>query len=52
MFEFLNMGEYGSYIWPAYLITFVVMGVMLFLSRRAYVEEARRLAHMEQSKPE
>lgn len=45
MSEFFHMGGYAAYLWPAYLLTFAVLGWNLFAARRALHEakaEARR----------
>ena len=52
MAEFLSMGGYGAYIWPAYLITFAVLAGMVILSRRATAKEAATLAQLEKTRSE
>ncbi|MEG9482526.1 heme exporter protein CcmD [Mannheimia sp. HC-2023] len=32
--EFFAMGGYGFYVWLSYAITFIAMGVLIWLSRR------------------
>ncbi len=34
MAEFFSMGGYGAYVWPSYIMTAVVMGVLLITSLR------------------
>ena len=41
--EFLDMGGYAAFVWPAYLITFAVIGLNIVWARRA-LERARVLA--------
>jgi heme exporter protein D len=43
--EFFHMGGYAAYLWPAYLLTFAVLGWNVLSARRALREaraEARR----------
>jgi heme exporter protein D len=43
--EFFHMGGYAAYLWPAYLLTFAVLGWNMLSARRALREaraEARR----------
>jgi heme exporter protein CcmD len=35
MREFLDMGGYAAFLWPAYALTFAVVGVTVFWARRA-----------------
>ena len=48
MREFLDMGGYAAYVWPAYAVTFAVIGLNIFWARRALAEARaaarRRLA--------
>jgi heme exporter protein CcmD len=47
--EFLNMGGYGAYVWPAYGLTFVVIAWNIIWARRLLArsrEEARRRLEM------
>lgn len=34
MIELLMMGKYGIYVWPAYTITVVILGLNIFLALR------------------
>ncbi len=34
MMAFLNMGGYAAYVWPAYAVTFAVMGLNILWARR------------------
>ena len=45
MKEFLDMGGYAAYVWPAYAVTFVVIALNVIAARRALArarENARR----------
>jgi heme exporter protein D len=45
MNEFLAMGGYAKFVWPAYALTFVAVFVNIAIARRAHrgaLEEARR----------
>ena len=45
MSGFFHMGGYAAYLWPAYLLTFAVLGWNVLSARRALREaraEARR----------
>jgi heme exporter protein CcmD len=48
MQEFLAMGGYARYVWPAYAITFSAVLLNIWLARRslrnAQIEARRRLA--------
>jgi heme exporter protein CcmD len=35
MREFLDMGGYAAYVWPAYAVTFAVIGLNIFWARRS-----------------
>ncbi len=46
MSEFLNMGGYAAFVWPAYvavMLVVVVLGVQSWRSQRALTGEAARL---------
>ena len=50
MSEFLAMGGYAAFVWPAYALTFVAVFVNVALARRAHAAaraEARRRLAME-----
>ena len=36
MIEFLNMGGYGVYVWPAYLIVAIILIVNLIVPLRSH----------------
>jgi heme exporter protein CcmD len=35
MSRFLDMGGYGAFLWPAYAVTFAVVGLNILWARRA-----------------
>ncbi|GAA0715384.1 heme exporter protein CcmD [Dokdonella soli] len=44
MAEFLSMGGYGSYVWPAYAVFFIVLGIDALaprMQRRRVLAELR-----------
>lgn len=43
MKEFLDMGGYAPFVWPAYAVTFAVIGLNVYWARRA-LAQARALA--------
>lgn len=48
MLKFLQMGGYAVYLWPAYALTLLVLGLNILWARRslraAQIEARRRLA--------
>ena len=49
--EFLDMGGYASFVWPAYLITAVVLIVNLLLPRIRHRRQRESLATRSQNDP-
>lgn len=45
--EFLAMGGYGAYVWPAYGLTAIVMAALLIASLRGLRERQRQLRALE-----
>lgn len=43
MKEFLDMGGYAAFVWPAYAVTFAVIGLNIYWAREA-LARARMLA--------
>lgn len=46
MSEFLHMGGYAAFVWPAYLavmLVVIIMGIQSWRSQKALTEEAARL---------
>ena len=50
MTEFLNMGGYAAYIWPAYIISAACLIALLLWSLRDNAATSRRLALLEEGK--
>jgi heme exporter protein D len=44
MSDFLAMGGYAGFVWPAYGMTFLVMAILAIASRRAFLKRERQLA--------
>jgi heme exporter protein D len=49
--EFFAMGGYAGYVWPAYGLTALVLGGVLFASVLGARRAARRLAELERIAP-
>ena len=49
--EFLDMGGYASFVWPAYLITAIVLIVNLLLPRIRHRRQRESLAARAQNGP-
>ena len=47
MVEFFQMGGYAAYVWPAYAITFVVLGTMVGLTIRAHRKTQDMLSRLD-----
>jgi heme exporter protein D len=45
--NFLAMGGYARFVWPAYGLTLIVLGGLLFLSLRSYWARRAELAALE-----
>jgi heme exporter protein D len=48
--EFLSMGGYGGYIWPAYLIAAIILIGLLVTSLRSVRGQEARLASLRQAR--
>lgn len=48
--EFLAMGGYGGYVWPAYLIAAGVLAALLVASLRTVRKQESRLAALRQAR--
>lgn len=48
--EFLSMGGYGAYIWPAYLIAAVILVGLLIMSLRSVRGHEARLASLRKAR--
>jgi heme exporter protein D len=51
MSEFLNMGGYGGYVWPAYGIAALVLIALVWDSLRGLRASERELAEAEKTVP-
>lgn len=51
MSEFLNMGGYGDYVWPAYAIAAAVLIALVWHSVHALRASERELAEAEKAAP-
>jgi heme exporter protein CcmD len=47
MAQFLVMGGYAAFVWPAYGITFAGIGAAIFLTLRAYARARSVIAELE-----
>ncbi len=45
--DFLNMGGYAEFVWPAFAVTIAVMAALVIVSRRALVADRRTLESLE-----
>ena len=43
MSDFLSMGGYGMYVWPAYGVSFIVLAAAFWLVRRQHTQTQARL---------
>lgn len=50
--EFINMGGYGGYVWPSYIVTAVVLIVMLVVSMRLLKSNEATIKALEPAKKE
>ena len=50
METFLAMGKYAAYVWPAYGVSLVGLGLAIGLTLSAYARAKRRLATLEGGK--
>ena len=47
MSEFLSMGGYAVFVWPAFFVSFIVLGAVVIVSLRAYREQQSLLSTLE-----
>ncbi len=50
MSTFFAMGKYAAYVWPAYGVSVLGIGVAIVLTLSAYARAKRKLAALEPSK--
>ena len=51
MVEFLDMGGYGGYVWPAWGTALVVLAALVWISLRTMRTQERELARLEIESP-
>ncbi len=49
MNKFLDMGGYGAFVWPSYIITALVLAAVFIFSRRLLKSRERELAALQKS---
>ncbi len=47
--KFLNMGGYGAFVWPSYIITALVLAAVFIFSRRLLKSRKRELDALQKS---
>ncbi|MCH8181811.1 MAG: heme exporter protein CcmD [Proteobacteria bacterium] len=47
MTDFLSMGGYAEFVWPAFAVTIAVMAALVIVSRRALLADRRTLESLE-----
>jgi heme exporter protein CcmD len=45
--SFLEMGGYASYVWPSFIITFIMISCMVVLSVRSLKRAQKNLAELQ-----
>ncbi len=45
--EFVSMGGYAEFVWPAFAVTIAVMAALVIVSRRALLADRRTLESLE-----
>ncbi len=45
--NFLSMGGYAEFVWPAFAVTIAVMAALVIVSRRALLADRRTLESLE-----
>jgi heme exporter protein D len=51
MNQFLAMGGYAAFVWPAYAVAAIVLGGLAVQSLRAYRRNMRQLDMLQQERP-
>lgn len=46
LIEVLGMGEYGIYVWPSFIVAFVVITAMLLVSLRSLSKAQKTLENL------
>ena len=50
MAEFFQMGGYAAYVWPAYIVTFVILIGMVVLTWRSYRKTQDLLSQLDDAR--
>jgi heme exporter protein D len=50
LLNFLAMGGYAAFVWPAYVLAAVILGGLLWQSRRGYRRRQRELERLQQGR--
>jgi heme exporter protein D len=50
MLDYLAMGGYAAFVWPAYVLAAVVLGGLFWQSRRGYRRRQRELERLQQGR--
>ncbi len=50
--QYLSMGGYATFVWPAFAVCAVVMGALVIASRRALARERRVLDRLDTGRRE
>jgi heme exporter protein D len=51
LMQYLAMGGYAAFVWPAYAVALVVLGGLAVQSLRAYRRNLRQLETLQQERP-
>ena len=49
--DFLAMGGYGGYVWPAYIVVIIVLAGLIVASLRDLAAREREVAELEAASP-
>jgi heme exporter protein CcmD len=41
--DFLAMGGYAQYVWPAYIVSLIVLGCAVWMTKRNYSQTRQRI---------
>jgi heme exporter protein D len=50
MLDYLAMGGYAAFVWPAYVLAAVVLGGLFWQSRQGYRRRQRELERLQQGR--
>jgi heme exporter protein D len=50
MLDYLAMGGYAAFVWPAYVLAAVILGGLFWQSRQAYRRRQRELERLQQGR--